>query len=144
MGRFLKLTRLASVVATYASVGLGNLVFGARSAKELAADPFAGTWDLAGGFLEAGERPERGLRREVREELGVRVRRARFLGFETDRYGADGAPVLGLVFEVRLRGRVRARSDVSEARWFPRDEIPWRRIGFPSIRRALRAYLRGR
>ena len=109
-----------------------------------AADPFAGTWDLAGGFLEAGERPERGLRREVREELGVRVRRARFLGFETDRYGADGAPVLGLVFEVRLRGRVRARSDVSEARWFPRDEIPWRRIGFPSIRRALRAYLRGR
>jgi ADP-ribose pyrophosphatase YjhB (NUDIX family) len=109
-----------------------------------AAAPFAGTWDLAGGFLEAGERPERGLRRELREELGARVRSARFVGFEIDRYGSDGAPVLGLVFEVRLVGRIRARSDVSEVRWFPRDAIPWRQVGFASIRRALRAYLRAR
>ncbi|HEY7204247.1 MAG TPA: NUDIX domain-containing protein [Methylomirabilota bacterium] len=109
-----------------------------------AAAPYRGTWDLAGGFLEAGERPERGLRREVREELGARVGRARFVGFEIDRYGAGGAPVLALVFEVRLIGRIRARSDVSEARWFARDAIPWRRIGFAAIRRALRAYLSAR
>jgi ADP-ribose pyrophosphatase YjhB (NUDIX family) len=109
-----------------------------------AADPFRGTWDLAGGFIEAGERPERGLCRELREELGVQVRSARFRGFEIDRYGPGGAPVLGLVFEVHLIGRVRARSDVSEVRWFPPDAIPWRQIGFASIRRALRAYLRSR
>ena len=109
-----------------------------------AAEPFRGTWDLPGGFLEAGERPERGLRRELREELGAGVRSARFLGFEIDRYGAGGAPVLGLVFEVRLRGRIRARSDVSEVRWFRWDAIPWQRIGFASIRRALRAYRRAR
>lgn len=109
-----------------------------------AAAPYRGTWDLAGGFLEVGERPERGLRRELREELGARVRSARFVGFEIDRYGPGGAAVLGLVFEVRLVGRVRARSDVSEVRWFPRNAIPWRQIGFASIRRALRAYLRSR
>jgi NAD+ diphosphatase len=107
-----------------------------------AADPFRGTWDLAGGFLEAGERPERGLRRELREELGARVRRVRFHGFLLDQYGAGGVPVLGLVYEVRLAGRITARSDVSEARWFRPHEIPWRRIGFASIRRALREYLR--
>ncbi|HUM17725.1 MAG TPA: NUDIX domain-containing protein [Candidatus Nitrosotalea sp.] len=109
-----------------------------------AAEPFRGTWDLAGGFLEADERPERGLRRELREELGARLRSARFVGFEIDRYGAGGVPVLGLVFAVRVAGRIRARSDVSEARWFPADAIPWRQIGFASIRRALRAYLRSR
>lgn len=109
-----------------------------------AAEPYRGTWDLAGGFLEADESPERGLRREVREELGARVLRARFRGFVVDRYGRGGVPVLGLVYEVRLAGRISARSDVSEVRWFARDAIPWRRIGFVSIRRALRAYLRSR
>jgi ADP-ribose pyrophosphatase YjhB (NUDIX family) len=107
-----------------------------------AAEPYRGTWDLAGGFLEADEPPERGLRREIREELGGRVRRARFRAFVVDRYGRGGLPVLGLVYEVRLAGRIAARSDVSEVRWFARDAIPWRRIGFASIRRALRDYLR--
>jgi ADP-ribose pyrophosphatase YjhB (NUDIX family) len=120
----------------------------ARPARRPALPPrrgtVRGTWDLAGGFLEVGERPERGLRRELREELGARVRSARLVGFEIDRYGPGGAAVLGLVFEVRLVGRVRARSDVSEVRWFPRNAIPWRQIGFASIRRALRANLRSR
>jgi ADP-ribose pyrophosphatase YjhB (NUDIX family) len=107
-----------------------------------AAEPYRGMWDLAGGFLEADESPERGLRREVREELGARLRHARFRGFVLDHYGRGGIPVLGLVYEVRLAGRVVARSDVSEVRWFARDAVPWRRIGFASIRRSLRAYLR--
>ena len=64
-----------------------------------AAAPFAGYWDLAGGF-EADETPERGLRRELREELGVRITRARFRGFVPDRYGPGGFPVLGIVYEV--------------------------------------------
>jgi hypothetical protein len=44
---------------------------------------------------------------------------------------------------VRLAGRIVARSDVSEVRWFPRRALPWRRIGFASIRRALRRHLQG-
>jgi ADP-ribose pyrophosphatase YjhB (NUDIX family) len=106
--------------------------------------PHRGTWDLAGGFLEADESPERGLRRELREELGARVRSARFRGFVLDHYGRGGVPVLGLVYTVRVSGAITARSDVSEARWFSRAAIPWRRIGFASIRRALRGYLRAR
>jgi NAD+ diphosphatase len=108
-----------------------------------AAAPYRGTWDTAGGFLEADEPPARGLRREIREELGARIRRARFRDFVVDRYGRGGIPVLGLVYEVRLAGRIVAGSDVSEVRWFPRDAIPWRWIRFASIRRALRDYLRG-
>ena len=122
------------------------IVVGARGVLlcRRAAAPHRGSWDLPGGFLEAGERPERGLRREVREELGARVRRARFVGFEIDRYRAGGAPILALVFAVHLSGRLRAGSDVREERWFPRDAIPWRRIGFAAIRRALRAYVSAR
>ena len=101
--------------------------------------PCAGMWDLPGGFLEAGEAPEEALRRELREELAAEVRSARLVGFEPDTYGPDGFPTLTAVYRVRLMpGPLRCADDVSELRWFPEDEIPVRRIAFPSMRRALR------
>lgn len=104
--------------------------------------PYAGTWDVPGGFLEAGEDPERALRRELREELGVAVRRARLIGFATDRYGPGGFPVLTILYGVVLApGPLRTSDDVSEARWFPAARMPWRQIAFPGLRRLLRSYL---
>lgn len=107
--------------------------------------PYAGTWDLPGGFLEAGEHPERCLGRELAEELGVATRRARLIGFATDRYGAGGLPILTIVYRVTpAAGRLRPADDVSEVRWFPLAAIPYRRIAFPALRRLLRAYVSGR
>lgn len=107
--------------------------------------PYAGTWDVPGGFLESGELPESALRRELREELGVAVRRAALIGFVVDRYGPRGFPVLTIVYRVALGGtRVRPADDVAEARWFPEGQVPFREIAFPSLRRLLRRYLTGR
>jgi 8-oxo-dGTP diphosphatase len=107
-----------------------------------AGPPYQGTWDLPGGFLESGELPDRGLHRELREELATRARIARLHGFSIDRYGRGGMPILAIVYVARLGKPPRARSDVAEVRWFARDAMPWREIGFPSVRRALRDYLR--
>ncbi len=107
--------------------------------------PYAGTWDVPGGFLEAGEHPEACLRRELREELGMRVRQARLLDFALDRYGPKGFPLLTLVYRVTpAPGRLTPGDDVSEARWFPRKAIPYHAIAFRGLRRLLRRRISGR
>ncbi|HXG17220.1 MAG TPA: NUDIX hydrolase [Calidithermus sp.] len=104
--------------------------------------PYAGTWDLPGGFLEAMEEPERALTRELREELGARPRRLRFVAFATDRYGPGGFPILTLLYRAWLEpGAISTADDVSEARWFPLRAVPYRAIAFPGLRRLLRRYL---
>jgi len=104
--------------------------------------PHANTWDLPGGFLQATETPEAGLRRELREELGMRVRRATVLGFVMDRYGPDRLPLLNVVFRVTpVPGPLRAADDVAELRWFPANRVPLRAIGFPAMRQAVRDFV---
>lgn len=117
--------------------GRGGLLLARR-----AAPPYEGTWDLPGGFIEADERPDRALIRELREELGARAVITGLHGFSIDRYGPTGIPVLAVVYRARLTGKPAPGSDVTEVRWFKRNAIPWRQIGFPSIRKTLREYVR--
>ena len=125
------------VPAAAAVIERGGRVLMARRARP----PYARTWDLPGGFIEAGEHPEASLRRELMEELGIRARGARLLGFATDRYGPRGVAILTAVYRVAsFTGAVRPADDVSEARWFPRRALPYREIAFAGLRRLLRAW----
>jgi ADP-ribose pyrophosphatase YjhB (NUDIX family) len=90
-------------------------------------EPDKGMWDVPGGFLEEGEDPVAGLRRELREEAGIEIEVGEFVGLFTDTYGhpPDLSHVLNLVWEARIaEGEPTPNDDVSELRWFARDALP--------------------
>ena len=90
-------------------------------------EPDAGLWDAPGGFLEEGEDPLDGIRRELLEETGLTVEPGAFVGAFMDTYGErpEAPHVLNLVWEATVTGgEEHAADDVTELRWFPREALP--------------------
>jgi ADP-ribose pyrophosphatase YjhB (NUDIX family) len=90
-------------------------------------DPYAGMWDLPGGFLHEDEHPLDGLRRELVEETGLRVEPTEWFGAFMVPYGEGPGTriVLNLVWRARVvDGHERAADDVAELCWFAPDELP--------------------
>ena len=92
-----------------------------------AVEPFKGRWDIPGGFLDEGEPPLDGVRRELREETGLEVEPLDFLGAWIDTYGGDSTAeaTLNMYWTARvLDGEPHPADDVDELRWFAADELP--------------------
>ncbi|HEX2728203.1 MAG TPA: NUDIX domain-containing protein, partial [Rubrobacteraceae bacterium] len=65
-------------------------------------EPEKGKVDVPGGFLEVGEHPVEGLRREIQEELGVEAEvEERPVLLATHTSGEEGNWVLAIGFKVR-------------------------------------------
>lgn len=90
-----------------------------------AIEPFAGWWDVPGGFLEPGEHPEAGVVRELREETGLEVRPVRLVGISVDVYGPEREPTMSVAYECDvIGGEERPADDAREIGWFALDAIP--------------------
>ncbi len=108
--------------------------------------PYKGYWDPISGFVKPGETPEQAVRREAREELGLRVVLDRLLGIFADVYGSRDMPTLNVYYVGHLanpRGQLRPAADVAEVAWFSIDRLP-PQIAFQNNRDALRLLRRKR
>ncbi|MCE1248339.1 MAG: NUDIX hydrolase [Firmicutes bacterium] len=105
-------------------------------------DPFRDWWDLPGGFLENGEEPVEGAKRELMEETGLEIEVLDLLGIEVDTYGDYGIYTLNFHYLSKpIGGTASPKSDVAEIRWFLPDEIP-ENIAFANCKSAVEKWVK--
>ena len=105
-----------------------------------AIEPGYGLWTVPGGFVERGEVAEAAAARETLEETGLEIEISEIVGLYTYE---DQIPAIA-VFAARVTGGEPAPLDETlDVRAFPRDELPWFEMAFPSTGHALKDYLRG-
>ncbi len=88
-------------------------------------EPFLGYWDIPGGFLEDGEHPEDGARRELLEEAGIEIDIAGLIGIYVDEYpGEEKLHTVTFSYAGAPRGEPYPYDEADEVRYFPADRIP--------------------
>jgi ADP-ribose pyrophosphatase YjhB (NUDIX family) len=111
-------------------VGVGGVVIHRDRALLIrrGSEPLKGEWSIPGGMLELGEELAGGVQRELKEETGLDVEPLECI-LVFDRIMREGKRVKYHYVIVdylcrRKRGRLRPASDVVDARWVRREDLP--------------------
>lgn len=107
-------------------------------------DPKKGYWDIPGGFVNLEETIEDSTRREIQEELGVRITDLRYFGSKHDRYMYKGQNYYTLMFVFVSKEslkHMKIADDVADVKFFARDQIPFDDLAFDGVKQALHDYL---
>jgi ADP-ribose pyrophosphatase YjhB (NUDIX family) len=101
--------------------------------------PRDGRWALPGGLVENDETPEQAAVRETAEETGFEVRLEGLLAS----WMRPGFPILVVIYRASIESGVLrvAPDEASEARFFPREELPpLEELAWPSTAHGLDAW----
>ena len=111
-------------------VGVGGVVVHRKRVLLIrrGSEPLKGEWSIPGGLVELGEELADGVRRELKEETGLDVEPLQVLTV-FDRITRDGDRVryhyVIVDYVCRRRGgRLQPDSDVVDARWVRREDLP--------------------
>jgi mutator protein MutT len=98
-------------------------------------DPDKGKLDLPGGFLKFGESPEAGIKREIKEEIGVEIKILDYIGHGIDRYFYQGINDYTLIMAMTVKvvkGKIRSadKKEVTAIEWVDPNDFDESKLAF--------------
>ncbi|MGD8883744.1 MAG: (deoxy)nucleoside triphosphate pyrophosphohydrolase [Desulfobacterales bacterium] len=90
-------------------------------AKRKADDRQANKWEFPGGTVEHDETPEACLKREIREEFGIKVLVGRF--FEKSVYHYNHGPIKLLAYRAHWESGQLRLKDHADCRWVSSEQL---------------------
>jgi mutator protein MutT len=108
-----------------------------------AIEPSCGKWDIPGGFLENGEDPIDGVKREAMEELSVEIAPSKIFCVNVDKYAYREGEfyTLNIFYKSKIiSGNIKLDKENMNYRWFAKDRIPWDDLAFVNTALALKSF----
>ena len=98
---------------------------------------------LLAGYTEIGETIEQTVRREVMEEVGLRVKNLRY--YKSQPWGVDGNVLMGFFCDVDGNTDIHIdENELSMAGWYDRDALPAHDDGISLTREMIRVFEEGK
>ena len=111
-------------------IGVGGVVIDRDRALLIrrGKEPLKGEWSIPGGMLELGEELKAGVQRELKEETGLEVEPLEcILVFDRISHEKQRVKYHYVIIDYlcrKKRGRMSPASDVVDARWVRREDLP--------------------
>jgi len=104
--------------------------------------PFLGKMDLPGGFVEPLETAEESLIREIKEELGITVKKMEYCCSFPNEYPFSGVDIFTLDFAFRIEisssVKMKPLDDISGFEFYKPEDIPWNDLQGSSMTRIIK------
>lgn len=101
------------------------------------------SYALIAGYTEIGETLEQTVRREVMEEVGLRVKNIRY--YKSQPWGVDGNVLMGFYCDLDGDDTIRLdRNELALAQWHHRSALPAKDDGISLTREMIRVFEEGR
>jgi ADP-ribose pyrophosphatase YjhB (NUDIX family) len=109
-------------------------------------EPNYGKLDLPGGFIDPGETAEDAVKRELFEELGMKIKSMKYIGSAHNEYIFSGYCVftLDMAFEVipETLDELKPMDDILNYKFYSEEELNFDEIPAPSIRKFVEDYFK--